>query len=165
MKVLNKGFAALLSVCVVTTPVLADVGIATISDMNGKVLVNAGEGFVPAAADMVLKAGDRIFVGEQSLATLSYEACAVLLDKPTVVTVTAEGGCKASTSVQPVADVYVPPAAVAPGVAGTGLAGIPPAVLLTTAGIVGVTCVVACKKLFGNRENSVSPEVTPIIVQ
>lgn len=126
MKNLNKSFAAFLCACVVNSPALADVGIATISDVNGKVLVNAGEGFVPAAADMVLKSGERAFVGEQSLATLSYTTCAVLLDKPTVMTVTADGGCKVATSIQPVAVAGLksgnfPVRAVLPTIAMTGM--------------------------------------------
>lgn len=155
MNILNKSLVAMFGFCMMSATALADLGIATISDVSGKVLVNAGEGFVPAAADMVLKVGDRVFVGEQSLATLSYEKCAVLLDKPAVVTVSADGGCSVATSVQPVADVYYPsgtPGAAAPAPALAGL----PLVLLTAGPILAVTCAVACNKLFKDNENGLS---------
>lgn len=147
MKIGNMGFAALCSACLLSVPALADTGIATISDVEGKVLVNAGEGFVPAAADMVLKTGDRVFVGEQSLATLSYETCAVLLDEPSVVTVSADGGCNVATSVQPAHARPLPRAG--------GVVNAPPALLFGTFAL-GVTCIAACNEIFGDKEISIS---------
>jgi hypothetical protein len=127
----------------------ADLAVATLSDASGKVLINQGEGFSPIEIDMSLKAGDKIFIGEKSLATLSYANCAVLLDKPAVITVKADGACNSANSVSPAADVYLPPPVV-------GLAGIPPAVILTTVGITAVACTVACKSIFGNESRTIS---------
>lgn len=151
MTILRKSIAAVFSLSMVSSAAFAEVaaGVATITDVSGKVLVNSGEGFVQATANMVLKASDRVFVGEQSLATVSYQSCAVLLDKPTVVEITADGGCNAATSIQPVADVYDPSA----GAPVAAAAGIAPILLLSTAAVVGVTCVVACNKIFGKKKN------------
>jgi hypothetical protein len=152
MKVLNTSIALLLSG---SSAAFADVGIATISDVSGKVLVNSGKGFVPAAADMVLKAGDRVFVGEQSFATLSYEECAALLDKPAVVTVTSEVGCNVATSIHPVLTRgrnKPPNTRVSKPLPNTFTSN----VVFTSAAVLGMTCAVGCEKLFGDKENGIS---------
>jgi hypothetical protein len=127
-----------------------DLPVAKMTDVNGKVMVNLGEGFVPAVLDMGLKAGDRVFVGEQSLATVSYEGCAVVLDKPAVISIKADGGCDVATSIQPVADL--PSSADTGPIAGTGpFAGVPPVVLLTAITIPAIACVAACDSVFGKK--------------
>jgi hypothetical protein len=86
--------------------------VASITDFSGKVLVNKGKGFVPAFGAISLGAGDKVMVGEDSFAVLSYADCAVSLAKPTVVTI-AEAACDAApanaTLVQPTADAYTAP--------------------------------------------------------
>jgi hypothetical protein len=151
---------ALVAACCSAAVASSALPTAQFSDIKGKVLVNKGQGFVPATLAMTLKSGDRVLVGEDSSAMLAYEACAVVLDKPAVTKITDTAACATVPAVQPVADVYVPPGSggAAPGAAGAapGLAAIPPAVLFTSAAIVGVTCVVACKEIFGRKRRFIS---------
>lgn len=90
---------------------------ASLSDVNGKVLVNAGKGFVPAAGGTELVVGSTVMVGEESFATIAYADCAVVLSKPAVHVVT-ENGCLAKAGdqgvfVAPTADIATPDAEVA----------------------------------------------------
>ena len=66
-----------------TLAAAAEAPIANLSDANGKILVDQGQGFV-ASAGQDLKAGDRVFIGDKSSAVVAYAACTVKLDKPTV---------------------------------------------------------------------------------
>jgi hypothetical protein len=123
---------------------------ALLSDIGGKVLVNKGEGFVAARSDMVLSSGDRVLVGDESFAVLSYNGCAVSLDRPAVIVVKGEEVCE--TGVQGVGVLVRPTADVAPAPF-----FIPPVAILSTVAIVGVTCAVGCKKIFGGNRGGVSP--------
>jgi hypothetical protein len=92
----------------------AEVGSATLGDISGKVLVNSGKGFVAATASTILRDGDKVMVGEQAFATLSYSGCSLALSKPAVVTVSSETACADAAAVQitPTADLdsgYVAP--------------------------------------------------------
>lgn len=83
---------------------------ASLSDVNGKVLVNAGKGFVPAAGGTELVVGSTIMVGEESFATIAYADCAVVLSKPAVHVVT-ENGCASKPGEQ---GVFIAPTASTP---------------------------------------------------
>ncbi len=88
---------------------------ATVSDFSGKVLVNRGQGFVPLSGKMALSTGDKLMVGENSFAVLSYAECAVSLSSPAIVTVAQKAPCVDGASadavvVQPVADLDMAPA-------------------------------------------------------
>jgi hypothetical protein len=108
----------LLTAAVLTTSSLAAGNVAVVGDVSGKVLVNRGEGFVPVAGSLQLNVGDRVMVGDNSFATLSYAECSVALAKPTVVSVAAVAPCAAGKTedagvfVTPTADVvdYTPAA-------------------------------------------------------
>lgn len=69
--------------------------VASLNAVSGSVLVNAGEGFVavPEGQPLALKAGDKIFVRDNSTATVAFADCAVALTEPTLFTVTAEAPC------------------------------------------------------------------------
>ena len=95
--------AAMLAACAI--PAVAAEGVAQLGDVNGKVLVNTGKGFVPAEAGLVLGAGAKVMIGEDSFATLTFDNCAVSLDKPTVFTVKAEACQAGAQTISPVADV------------------------------------------------------------
>ena len=83
---------------------------ATLSDVSGKVLVNSGDGFIPATGSMMLSVGDKILVGEGSFAVISYTDCAVSLSKPSVVTVAGSAACEGA----PADAAIVQPAAFSP---------------------------------------------------
>lgn len=102
----------------VSAPAYAASGIANITTAEGKVLLNAGKGFVPVSGPVALKVGDKVLLGKGGFATVAFKDCAVALDKPTVFTVTKNAPCskdqlaglEAGVFVTPVADVdYVAP--------------------------------------------------------
>jgi hypothetical protein len=94
---------------------------AAINQIQGKVLVNQGAGFVALAEGSVLNVGDQVMVGKDSAAVIAYgNGCMVSVNEAKVVTVAETAPCKAGDSlamsgsnlVAPVADVpYAAPAA------------------------------------------------------
>ena len=93
---------------------------AEINLMQGKVLVNQGEGFVALAEGSALKVGDKVLVGKDSSAIISYNGgCAVSINEAKVVTVAKAAPCKAGTTaaivgsnlISPAADPGAPPVA------------------------------------------------------
>lgn len=92
-------------------------GVASLTSSEGKVLLNAGEGFVPVSGPVALNVGDKIMLGKDGFVTVAFKDCAVSLDKPTVFTVTKEAPCtkgrlaalEAGVFVTPAADAYVVP--------------------------------------------------------
>jgi hypothetical protein len=69
---------------------------AALAFAEGKVLVNGGNGYLAAQAGMALEAGDAVFVGNDAKATISYPACAVVLQPGTVYRVAKEAQCEGS---------------------------------------------------------------------
>jgi hypothetical protein len=113
--------------------------------------VSNDNGFAPGEAGAVLLDGTKVLVSDQSQASVVYDGCVVLLDKPVLYTVNSETGCemggKGITAViQPTADLAVDP--YAPGIAGLPV----PALLLGTA-VVATTAVVLLSK---NKNRPVS---------
>jgi hypothetical protein len=84
--------------------------VATLSHIQGEVLVNTGKGFaaVQAMSQVPLKRGDKVLVREQGVASLSFPDCAVTFDKPTVFTVSDQAPC---TSALPGQALVVTPTA------------------------------------------------------
>src|SRR5688572_16439182 len=56
-----------------TTAVKAETK-AQMTSVNGKVLVNQGSGFIPVIGNMGLKLGDKVFVGPEASASITYLA-------------------------------------------------------------------------------------------
>jgi hypothetical protein len=100
---------------------------ATLTDISGSVLVNKGEGFVATTGAIELNVGDKVMVGEGGFATVSYDNCAIALDKPTLHAVSKVAPCDAPV-ISPAADIDPPVEAGLP---------ILPLLLLGTAGAVG----------------------------
>lgn len=70
---------------------------ATLMQIRGDVLVDAGEGFVPVFEDVSLALGDRVMVTGAGQAVLSYGGgCSFPLQSPSMTTV-EEIACAAST--------------------------------------------------------------------
>ncbi len=125
---MKKLYGAVLSLVLMTSSVLAGNGAATISDFSGKVLINKGKGFVPAVGVTSLGAGDKVLVGENSFAVLSYAECAVSISSPTVISITKTapciGGAEDVAIVQPVAgSVGAPPPTIPVPLIVLGVAG------------------------------------------
>ena len=88
-------------------------GVAELSSVSGKVLVNSGEGFVAATAETVLTPGSQIMVGEDSSAVLSYlgSDCKVEVAPASVLTVAEAAPCVAGQTVGAIDGVFVTPVA------------------------------------------------------
>ncbi len=141
-RILSATLAALL---VTSSVAVAAQSVATVQSIGGKVLVNKGEGFVPVVGGMVLSVGDSVLVGEESTATLAFGDCAVVLGKPTVMTVTEQAPCAGvdGVFVSPTADL---PADVNASPLALGLPLPFLAVLGGTAAIAGIVAATKNKK-------------------
>jgi hypothetical protein len=89
----------------------ANDSVAVLSDAHGKVLVNQGDGFVPASVDIVLKPSDKLLVGKDASATVSYESCAVVLAETALFTVTPKAPCAAGQNLANFQGVMILPSA------------------------------------------------------
>jgi hypothetical protein len=131
---MKKTLVTLLSLAMMSSSVLAGGSAATITDFSGKVLVNHGKGFAPASGVVSLNAGDKVMVGENSFAVVSFAECAVSLSTPTVLAIAEKAPCATASGdvavISPVADMDVAAAPIIPvplivlgvvGIAGVGL--------------------------------------------
>lgn len=71
-------------------------GTADLVEVSGKVLVNAGKGFLPAKRDMKIKPGFEIFVADDATATLHFldGKCDVVLSPASVIRVDQSRLCQ-----------------------------------------------------------------------
>ena len=88
---------------------LAASGVAEISAVQGKVLVNQGDGFETVTGSVMLKAGDKVMVGEDSSAEISYPLsdCLVTASASSLVTISETAPCKAGEIVGAVDSIFV----------------------------------------------------------
>lgn len=92
-----RGFLVSVVVSVVlAVPALAAGPMGQLKDIDGKVYVNRGEGFVPARDITELFQGDRVMVGEGGSATVNYYLadCDVMLSASSMTTIAAKAPCK-----------------------------------------------------------------------
>lgn len=108
---LKSGLAACALVALV-----ASAGAAELVQLEGKVAVNSGDGFVPGKPGMVLKAGDQVLVGEKSTASLVYAdpGCVFEVAASSLVTVSDVGPCVPGQSTALGESVFVQPTATEP---------------------------------------------------
>lgn len=132
---------------------------AEINLMQGKVLVNQGEGFVALAEGSALKAGDKVLVGKDSSVIIAYNGgCAVSINEAKVVTVAKAAPCKAGMTAAVIGSSLISPAAdIDPGAppVAAGAALLP--LLLLGGGAVIVGTVV----LFGTPKNGAPVSAGP----
>ncbi len=96
-----RGFSiALIASFLVAGPVLAASPIGQLKDVDGKVYVNRGKGFVLAKGNTELFQGDRVMIGEKSSASINYYLadCDVMLTSSSMTTVSAKAPCKGGGS-------------------------------------------------------------------
>jgi hypothetical protein len=102
---------------------------ANLANISGDVMINKGEGFVPAVSSVELSAGDKILVGEGGFVDVAYDKCTVSLAKPMVHSIAKVAPCDQAV-ISPVADLEAPFAA--------GFGGLPlPLILVGTAVVAG----------------------------
>lgn len=74
-----------------------DTEAATLRDLNGKVLVNKGDGLKSGKAEMALKDGDRIITLDKSGVRVIFpDGCDVLLEENMIFVIDSQLGCKAA---------------------------------------------------------------------
>jgi hypothetical protein len=85
---------------------------AQVSDFSGKILINHGKGFNKASANLAVKSGDSIFIGDNSSVTIAYELaqCSVTYSTPQTLIVPAKAPCRPGQAVGQTADLTVEPA-------------------------------------------------------
>jgi hypothetical protein len=68
---------------------------ALIADVEGKVLINQGNGFLVAKKAMPVEPGNRIFIGAKSEVSLTYNSmgCTAVLSKAAIVKITKTVEC------------------------------------------------------------------------
>ena len=72
-------------------------GEATLQDLNGKVLMNTGDGLVSGKAGTALMDGDRIVTLEKSGARIIFpDGCGVTLEENMIFVINSQLGCKAA---------------------------------------------------------------------
>lgn len=74
---------------------------SALTEAKGKVLVNTGKAFAPAAVDMRLKPGDRVMVQEDGEATITFDdGCKLDIEENKLVTVPDQSNCAGAAVVQ-----------------------------------------------------------------
>jgi hypothetical protein len=138
---LSGALATILAV----TPALAADGQAKLTAATGRVLVNQGDGFHPAATGKLLNTGDSIFIGDESAATIVYatDNCQVVANAPRVLTIGTLSPCQTKTvQIEPAADLPQEPEAQAYVPGGFAV----PVGLIVAAGVVGA-CIAFCDEI------------------
>jgi hypothetical protein len=127
--------------------VSAESPVASLTDIQGKVLVSQGEGFTSAAGLISLNVGDKIMVGPESSAAVYFEAaaCSVVAKPASIFVVPAEAPCTAQTGMA-TDSLFVTPVADAPAYDSAAAPVLP--ILLGGAAVAGTVAivVVATKK-------------------
>jgi len=105
---------------------------ALVNEISGKVLLNQGNGYFPAAKNSVLNLGDKLLVGKDARAVVTIKDCQVSIVSPMLYTIPASAPCVngAKTAqvgidnqIVPVADAPIGAGAAGAGAAGAGAAG------------------------------------------
>jgi hypothetical protein len=98
---------ALVAGVLLASPALAASPIGQLKDIDGKVYVNRGKGFVPARENTELFQGDRVMVGENGSASVNYylAKCEVMLTASSMTTMAGKAPCKGGRSIAPAADM------------------------------------------------------------
>ena len=80
------------------SPAWADGEVVEISEMQGKVLVNAGNGYAPVPDMALLNEGDTVMVGDDGSAIIVYidSKCRVRLPARTVTTISLPDPCNSA---------------------------------------------------------------------
>jgi len=96
-----RGFSvALVAGVLLAGPALAASPMGQLKDVDGKVYVNRGKGFVLARGDTELYQGDRVMVGEKGSATVNYylAECDVMLTASSMTTIAGKAPCKGGST-------------------------------------------------------------------
>ncbi len=107
----HKCIAGALALLLSFSTVQAATGVAQLGQVQGKVLVNQGGGYKSADQLVSLNAGDKIFVGKDAGATVTYASgCSIAVAPASVVTVQDKAPCAEGDTVAAVDSNLVTPA-------------------------------------------------------
>ena len=151
MKKFVVAFAALTTVLLTDgISFAASMGVAELTSVKGKVLLNHGDGFEAVTGSVLLNVGDKIIVGDNGSAQINYLAsgCIVTASASSMSTISEAAPCKTGEVVGLVDSLFVQPVA---------FSGPPnPMVPIVIGGVVGASALaLAGPSLF--KEKSVSP--------
>ena len=135
----RKAFLFCGSLSLFLVPALADANFAQVQSVQGKVLVNQGQGFVSASSGLTLKPGDKVLISKEASAIVAYaNGCEVSVSEPKLLTIAKTAPCPANAKVASVGTNFANP------VAGGG-GGFPPPVIGigAFAGVAGTAFIVA----------------------
>lgn len=96
-----RGFSvALVAGILLAGPAFAASPMGQLKDIDGKVYVNRGKGFVQARDNTELFQGDRVMVGEKGSASINYylAECDVMLTSSSMTTVAGKAPCKGGST-------------------------------------------------------------------
>jgi hypothetical protein len=142
-----------LAFAVTSTAAVAASSVAQLTGSTGKVMVNAGAGFVAPEGIFDLKAGDKVFVGKEGSAVISYlNGCAVTVNSGSVVAVAPKAPCKKGTTAAVEASLITPAADLDPVAAPFFASPLLPLLLLGGAAAATVTVLVLT-----NDDNNAAP--------
>lgn len=74
--------------------------VAQLTNVEGKVYVNKGNGFTPVKGTVELSKGDRVMVGEKGAASVGYylAGCDVMLASSSMMTISEKAPCKGGST-------------------------------------------------------------------
>lgn len=74
--------------------------VAQLTNVEGKVYVNKGNGFTPVKGTVELSKGDRIMIGEKGAASVGYylAGCDVMLTSSSMTTISEKAPCKGGST-------------------------------------------------------------------
>ena len=113
MKNFVFGLAAAGSLIFGASSALSSSGVAELSAVQGKVLVNQGTGFEAVTGVVVLYAGDTVMLGEDGSAQISYliSNCKFTASSNSLIAISEVAPCKASEVVGSAEPIFVQPPA------------------------------------------------------
>jgi hypothetical protein len=143
------------SVVLTSTAVVAAPA-AQLTGSTGKVLVDVGAGFAPVEGVVDLKAGDKVFVGEESGAVISYlNGCSVSVNAASVATVAGKAPCGKGQTAAVANQLITPVADIDAGCTGVGAfaCGAPLLPLLLVGGAVAAGVVVVATGVLSDDDD------------
>jgi hypothetical protein len=94
MNIRTFPIAAALAALFIAPVVLAQSDVASFSSIEGTVMVNQGEQFVPAQPFQPLREGDRVMAGADSSSVVTFaDGCDLIIDAQTIVTIPGTSTC------------------------------------------------------------------------
>lgn len=114
--------AAVIAALAAAPTAFAQSEVASFSSIEGTVMVNQGEQFIPAQPYQPLREGDRVMAGANSSSIVTFaDGCDLIIDPQTIVTIPASSTCAGGFAlVQTVAPASTAPIGATAATVGAG---------------------------------------------